>query len=152
MDINNLLKNLPGMNRDALCRQWQESFRKPAPAGVRREILVRMLAYRIQEQAYGGLSAQSRRRLDEVAAAMSTGDPKAAISNMVSAKPGTQLIRSWKGKTHTVTIEESGYQYEGRRYRSLSEIARHITGTQWSGPLFFGLKSRKVQKGAEHVQ
>jgi hypothetical protein len=152
MDIGNLLKNLPDMDRDALCREWQECFRKPAPAGVRKEILVRILAYRIQEQTYGGLSTQTRRRLDEVAAAMSAGDPKAAISNMVSAKPGTQLIRSWKGKTHTVTIEESGYQYEGCRYRSLSEIARHITGTQWSGPLFFGLKSRKAKKGAEHAQ
>lgn len=152
MGIDDLLKTLPGMGRDALCGHWQEHFRKPAPAGVRREILVRILAYRIQEQAYGGLSAQSRRRLDEVAAAMSTGDPKAAISNMASAKPGTQLIRSWRGKTHTVTIEESGYQYEGRRYRSLSEIARHITGTQWSGPLFFGLKSRKTTKGAENAQ
>jgi hypothetical protein len=152
MHVDDVLKNLPGMNRDALCRHWQESFRKPAPAGVRREILIRILAYRIQEQAYGGLSAQTRRRLDEMDAAMSTGDPKAAISNIVSAKPGTQLIRSWKGKTYTVTIEESGYQYEGRRYRSLSEIARHITGTQWSGPLFFGLKSRKAKKGAEHAQ
>jgi hypothetical protein len=152
MDVGDVLKTLPGMNRDALCRQWQESFRKLAPAGVRREILVRILAYRIQEQAYGGLSAQSRRRLDEMAAAMSTGDPKAAVSKLVSTKPGTQLIRSWKGKTHTVTIEEAGYQYEGRRYRSLSEIARHITGTQWSGPLFFGLKSRKAKKGAEHAQ
>lgn len=152
MDVDDVLKTLPGMNRDALCRQWQESFRKPAPAGVRKEILIRILAYRIQEQAYGGLSAQSRRRLDEVAAAMSTGDPKAAVSKMVSTKPGTQLIRSWKGKTHTVIIEEAGYQYEGRRYRSLSEIARHITGTQWSGPLFFGLKSRKAKKGVEHAQ
>jgi hypothetical protein len=151
MDISNLLKSLPNMNRYALCKQWREHFPKPAPAGVRREILVRILAYRIQEQAYGGLSVQSRRRLDEVAAAMSTGDPKAAISKMVSTKPGTQLIRSWKGKTYTVTIEESGYQYEGLRYRSLSEIARHITGTQWSGPLFFGLKSRKASKGSEHA-
>jgi len=146
MDVDDVLKNLPGMNRDALCRQWRECFRNPAPVGVRREILVRILAYRIQEQAYGGLSTQSRRRLDEMAAAMSTGNPKAAISNMVSAKPGTQLIRSWKGKTHMVTIEESGYQYEGHQYRSLSVIARHITGTQWSGPLFFGLKSRKAKK------
>lgn len=152
MEISELLKNLPKMSRDALCQHWQERFRKPAPDGVRKELLVRMLAYRIQEQAYGGLSVQTRRRLDEMAAAMSSGDPKAAISNMVSAKPGTQLIRSWKGKTHTVTIEESGYQYEGRRYRSLSEIARHITGTQWSGPLFFGLKSRKAKKGTAHAQ
>ncbi len=152
MDIGDLLKTLPKMSREALCSQWQERFRKPAPSGVRKELLVRMLAYRIQEQAYGGLSAQARRRLDEMAAAMSSGDPKAAISNMVSAKPGTQLIRSWRGKTHTVSIEETGCQYEGRRYRSLSEIARHITGTQWSGPLFFGLKSRKAKKGAERAQ
>jgi hypothetical protein len=149
MDIGDLLKALPEMNRTALCKQWQEHFRKPAPDGVRKELLVRVLAYGIQEQAYGGLSAQSRRRLDEVAAAMSTGDPKAVVSNMVSARPGTQLIRSWRGKTHTVRIEESGYQYDGRRYRSLSEIARHITGTQWSGPLFFGLKSQKTKEEAE---
>jgi hypothetical protein len=152
MDVDDVLKNLPSMSKEALCRQWRECFRNLPPAGVRREILVRILAYRLQEQAYGGLSAQTRRRLDEVAAAMSSADPKAAMSNMVSAKPGTQLIRSWKGKTHTVTIEQSGFQYEARRYRSLSEIARHITGTQWSGPLFFGLKSRKAKKGAERAQ
>jgi hypothetical protein len=151
MDVDDLLKILPTMGRQALCKRWHKVFKKPAPEGVRKELLVRVLSYRIQEQAYGGLSTQSRRRLDEMAAAMSSGDPKSAISNMVSAKPGTQLIRSWKGKTHTVTIEESGYQYEGHHYRSLSEIARHITGTQWSGPLFFGLKSRKAKKGAEHA-
>lgn len=151
MDIDDQLKGLPKMGRDVLCKQWQEVFNKPAPEGVRKELLVRVLAYRIQEQAYGGLSTQSRRRLDEIAAAMSSGDPKSAISNVVTAKPGTQLIRSWKGKTHAVSIEESGYQYDGRRYRSLSQIARHITGTQWSGPLFFGLKSRKTAKGAHRV-
>jgi hypothetical protein len=141
MDIGDLLKALPEMNRAALCQQWQARFNKPAPEGVRKELLVRMLAYRIQEQAFGGLSARSRRRLDEMAAAISS-NPKTAIANMASRKPGTQLIRSWKGKTHTVTVQDSGYQYDGRRYRSLSEIARHITGTQWSGPLFFGLKSQ----------
>jgi hypothetical protein len=151
MEIDDLLRSLPKMGRDALCKEWQVGFRKPVPDGVRKELLVRMLAYRIQEQAYGGLSAQSRRRLDEVAAAMSTGDPKTAVSNIVNARPGTQLIRSRRGKTHRVTIEKSGYQYDGRQYRSLSEIARHITGTQWSGPLFFGLKSRKTKKGAELV-
>lgn len=152
MEISELLKALPKMSRDVLCQHWQERFHKPAPDGVRKELLVRMLAYRIQEQAYGGLSAQSRRRLDQMAAAMSSGDPKAAISNMVSAKPGTQLIRSWRGKTHTVTVQDSGYQYDGRKYRSLSEIARHITGTQWSGPLFFGLKSRRTAKGTKNAK
>jgi hypothetical protein len=149
MDIGDLLKALPEMNRTALCQQWQERFNKPAPDGVRKELLVRMLAYRAQEQAFGGLSARSRRRLDEMAAAISN-DPKTAIESMVRTKPGTQLIRSWQGKTHTVTIQESGYQYDGHRYRSLSEIARYITGTQWSGPLFFGLKPRRNKKGPEN--
>jgi hypothetical protein len=151
MDIGDLLKALPEMNRTALCKQWQEHFNKPAPEGVRKELLVRMLAYRVQEQAFGGLSVRSRRRLDEMAAAISN-DPKTAVANMVRTKPGTQLIRSWQGKTHTVTIQESGYQYDGRRYRSLSEIARHITGTQWSGPLFFGLKSRSTGKGTGNAK
>ena len=151
MDIGDLLKALPEMNRTTLCIQWQEHFNKPAPDGVRKELLVRMLAYRVQEQAFGGLSVRSRRRLDEVSVAISS-DPKTAIESMMRTKPGTQLIRSWQGKTHTVTVQESGYGYDGRRYRSLSEIARHITGTQWSGPLFFGLKSRGSKKGTENAK
>jgi len=151
MDIGDLLTALPKMNRTALCTHWQERFNKPAPDGVRKELLVRMLAYRVQEQAFGGLRAGSRRRLDEMAAAISS-DPKTAIESMVRTNPGTQLIRSWQGKTHTVTVQEAGYQYESRRYRSLSEIARHITGTQWSGPLFFGLKPRRTKKGPENAK
>ena len=151
MDIGDLLKALPEMNRTALCKQWQERFNKPAPEGVRKELLVRMLAYRVQEQVFGGLSARSRRRLDEMAAAI-TSDPKTAVANMVSTRPGTQFIRSWQGKTHMVTVQESGYQYDGHRYRSLSEIARHITGTQWSGPLFFGLKTRRTKKELENAK
>jgi hypothetical protein len=85
-------------------------------------------------------------------AAAISNDPKTAIESMVRTKPGTQLIRSWQGKTHTVTVQESGYQYESRRYRSLSEIARHITGTQWSGPLFFGLKPRRSKKELENAK
>jgi hypothetical protein len=151
MDIGDLLTALPEMNRTSLCIQWQERFNRPAPDGVRKELLVRMLAYRVQEQAFGGLSGRSRRRLDEMAAAISS-DPKTAIESMVRTKPGTQLIRSWQGKTHTVMVQESGYQYDGRRYRSLSEIARHITGTQWSGPLFFGLKPRRPKKELENAK
>jgi hypothetical protein len=142
MDVSEILKTLPEMSKADLCQRWQECFSKPAPEGIRKELMVRMLAYRIQEQAFGGLNPKIRRRLDQMAAAISKS-PNNAIANMTRATTGTQLIRSWQGRTHTVTIEESGYQYQGRRYRSLSEIARHITGTQWSGPLFFGLKSRR---------
>ena len=150
MDISERLKTLPGMSKAALSSLWEELFKKPAPERIRKELMVRILAYRIQEQAFGGLNPKIRRRLDQIAGALGKS-PNAAIANMARSKPGTRLIRSWQGKTHTVTIEESGYQYQGRQYRSLSEIARHITGTQWSGPLFFGLKSRssvKVKEGA----
>jgi hypothetical protein len=149
MDVSERLKALPGMSKIGLSRLWEELFNKPVPQRIRKELMARILAYRIQEQAFGGLNSKTRRRLDQIANAMGKNQ-NTAIAKMARSKPGTRLIRSWQGKTHTVTIEESGYQYQGRQYRSLSEIARHITGTQWSGPLFFGLKSRKltVKKGA----
>jgi hypothetical protein len=150
MDVSQFIKNLPEMGKPALCKQWQESFKTPAPDGIRKELMIRMLAYRIQEQAFGGLKPKIRRRLDQMAATVSKRPNSAA--NMARAKSGTRLIRSWQGKTHTVTVEVSGYHYEGRRYRSLSEIARQITGTQWSGPLFFGLKSRGPKKGVANAQ
>jgi hypothetical protein len=149
MDVSERLKTLPAMSKPALSRLWEELFNKPVPQRIRKELMVRILAYRIQEQAFGGLNPKTRRRLDQIACALSKGQ-NTAITDIARLKPGTRLIRSWQGKTHAVTIEESGYQYQGRQYRSLSEIARHITGTQWSGPLFFGLKSRKltVKEGA----
>jgi Protein of unknown function (DUF2924) len=143
MDISERLKTLPRMSKIGLSHLWEELFNKPVPERIRKELMVRILAYRIQEQAFGGLNFKTRRRLDQIANAMGKNQ-NTAIANMARSKPGTRLIRSWQGKTHTVTIEESGYQYQGHQYRSLSEIARHITGTQWSGPLFFGLKSRKL--------
>lgn len=143
MNVSERLKTLLGMSKAALCQLWEELFNKPVPERIRKELMVRILAYRIQEQAFGGLNPKIRRRLDQIAGALGKNQ-NAAIANMARLKPGTRLIRSWQGKTHTVTIEESGYQYQGRQYGSLSEIARHITGTQWSGPLFFGLKSRKL--------
>ena len=68
-------------------------------------------------------------------------DPAAEISDAPSFKPGTRLIRQWQDRTHIVTVEENGYEYQGSRYQSLSEVARLVTGTRWSGPSFFGLKS-----------
>ena len=148
MELGEKLKTLAGMTKAEQLELWRELFAKSAPTRIRRELMTSMLAYRLQEQAYGGLSQQLRRRLDHIAGTLGKKEDH-VIVNMARAKPGTRLIRSWQGKTYTVTIEESGYQYLGRRYRSLSEIAREITGTQWSGPLFFGLKSHgQKTKGA----
>ena len=143
MDVSERLKSLPGMSKPALLALWRELFKRSAPAGIRRELVIRILAYRIQELAYGGLSAATRRRLRQLAR-MFAENPKASIPNARTIKPGTRLIRQWQGKTHQVTVSDNGYEYDGKRYGSLSQIARLITGTRWSGPLFFGLKNKKA--------
>ncbi len=139
MDIQRQLAILPKMSKAQLLNLWREHFKKTTPSQVRRELLVRILAYKIQEKAFGGLSNSTRRRLRQLADALEA-NPSAALPNVRRIKPGTRLIRQWQGKTHQVTVGEAEYEYAGQRYGSLSEIARLITGTRWSGPLFFGLK------------
>jgi len=139
MDVQNQLAILPKMSKAQLLNLWREHFNKIAPSQVRRELLVRILAYKIQEKAFGGLRNTTRRRLRQLADALEA-NPSAALPNVRRIKPGTRLIRQWQGKTHQVTVGEADYEYSGQRYASLSEIARLITGTRWSGPLFFGLK------------
>ncbi len=138
MDVQRQIESLHGLAKAALHTQWLELFKRPAPR-LRRDLLVRILAYRIQEQAYGGLSARTRNRLRRLARLFEE-DPRAAVPSAPTIKPGTRLLRQWQGQTHTVTVIEGGFEYKGKRYASLSQIARLITGTRWSGPLFFGLK------------
>ena len=129
---------LQTLGTGALRSLWQEAFGTPAPIRTSRDLLLRALAYRLQEQAEGGLSKAARRRLAGLA------DPKTAGGPPSSAAPrprtGTRLIREWQGEVHRVTVLDGGFEYRGRRYASLSRIAREITGTRWSGPLFFGLR------------
>jgi hypothetical protein len=100
-----------------------------------------MIGYRLQEQAFGGLRASSSRRLLDLARQIEANS-NAILVARPSAKPGTRLIRQWKERTHVVTVDDQGFAYEGHRYKNLSQIARFITGTNWSGPLFFGLKQK----------
>jgi len=139
MDVSEQLNSLPEMNKAALGALWLEHFGAPPPEQTRRDLIVRILAYKIQEQTLGGFSAATRRRLRQFASAFER-DPQASISNTRVIKPGTRLIREWQGKSYKVTVAKSGFEYDGQWYASLSEIARLITGTRWSGPLFFGLK------------
>jgi hypothetical protein len=99
-----------------------------------------MLAYRLQEVAYGGLSATTRKRLRALADEIDSNRPRPQRS-AVRLKAGTRLIREWNGHTHVVSVLEKGVEYRGKHYGSLSEVARAITGTRWSGPAFFGLKT-----------
>jgi len=103
-----------------------------------RQLLLRALAYRLQEQALGGLDRATRRRLDRAAADLAAGRPLAAPAPKI--KPGTRLLREWQGVVHEVIVLEGGLQYRGETWPSLSAVAREITGTRWSGPRFFGLK------------
>jgi Protein of unknown function (DUF2924) len=134
------LASLPSMGKDELSALWRELYQSPPPEQLRRQLTLRMLAYRIQEQAFRGLNPSARQRLRQMARALER-DPAAEISDAPSFKPGTRLIRQWRDQTHVVTVREKGYEYQGSHYQSLSEVARLVTGTRWSGPLFFGLKS-----------
>src|ERR1019366_4895586 len=103
--------------------------------------LIRAIAYRLQERALGGLKPSTQRVLDRIGAGRCS---EAALEPIPKRRPGagTVLIREWRGVSHRVTVLDHDVVYRGRRYKSLSEVARAITGTRWSGPLFFGLKRR----------
>lgn len=141
------LRTLPEANLGRLKELWSEHFGNPPHFRAQRELLVVMLAYRLQEKAHGGLSKSARRRLVGLAEA-TTGPRSAQKPASPGPKPGTRLIREWHGETHVISVLDDGAEYRGKRYRSLSEIARKITGTRWSGPAFFGLKSASGRNDA----
>jgi hypothetical protein len=120
---------------DALRRRWRAVFGQTPLAGLSKDLLGRMIACRLQEQAFGGLDRESLRFLD--ALARHSGSPRRQL------KPGTVLVRDYHGQRHTVTVTPDGFDWQGTTYASLSAIARAITGTAWSGPRFFALARRK---------
>jgi hypothetical protein len=128
----------------ALKAQWRELYGTEPPPYNRR-FLESRLAYRIQELAYGGLRPETLARLDALADEIDArkGKRKPTTDNRPIA--GTRLLREWQGVEHCVTVQGDGYEYQGRPYRSLSAIARAITGTRWNGPLFFGLRSSRCE-------
>ncbi len=136
---------LPKMNLAQLQAKWRRGLKQAPPSHIRKQLLVPLLAYKLQEQAYGGLKPEIRRRLRELANSFNRNPKTAAkrLADPIHIKSGTRLIRQWEGKTHQVTVGESGFEYNGESYKSLSAIARLITGTRWSGPLFFGLTGHR---------
>jgi hypothetical protein len=139
--VEKQLETLPGLSRDDLVQRWQKLFHSLPDPKIRKPAMIRFLAHRIQEQAYGPLSVTSERRLRQLAGELE-GDSslKATLARKIQA--GTRLVREWQNQVHLVNVEAKGFEYRGTRYRSLSEIARRITRTRWSGPLFFGLKNK----------
>ena len=136
---------LPAMNIDQLRAKWRRDLNHAPPHHVRKQLLVSLLAYKLQEQAYGGLRPEVKRRLRELGASINREPRKAGgpFTVAIRIKPGTRLIREWEGKTYQVTVGESSFEYNGVQYPSLSAIASLITGTHWSGPRFFGLRGAR---------
>jgi hypothetical protein len=125
---------------------WHEFWPDlPAPKH-RKHILAIMLARKLQEQAFGVMRPNLAPHLGRLArtAENEQGSPPAVLPML---KPGTRLLRSWDGQNHVVTVKASGFEYRGVHHESLSQIARRITGTRWSGPLFFGLRNQRTSEG-----
>lgn len=120
--------------------EWERRMKTPAPLAYGSGLLARALAWEVQAKAYGGLGKAEIRRLTSFG---SSGKMEPATGTIL---PGTWLSRTWHGEVHQVVVLEKSFEYRGRRYSSLSEIAREITGTQWSGPRFFGLKSPRLRR------
>jgi Protein of unknown function (DUF2924) len=140
--VEKQLETLPDLPRADLAKLWRHLYESAPDPKIRRPAMIRFLAYRIQEQAYGSLSASNQRRLRQLEGSTAgTSNLKTQSARKIHA--GTRLVREWQNQVHLVNVEAKGYEYRGVRYRSLSEIARLITGTRWSGPLFFGLKVKQ---------
>jgi len=138
--------DLADLDLPVLRTLWRELYGSEPPVRMSRELIIQAIAYRIQEKMFGGLSRATRMKL-AAARKGSAGATSIRAKTQHRVKPGTRFLREWQGQTHEVTATSDGhYFYRDRTYRSLSEIARQITGTRWSGPAFFGLKRQQGKR------
>jgi len=148
IDIAETLTRLLELTIFELRGEWRRLHRMPPPMRLSRDLLIRGITYKLQERAYGGLSRAMARKLERASVGASKSGP-AKLAPPISLKPGTRLVREWRGVTHTVLVHADGVEWCGQRYRSLSAVAREITGAHWSGPRFFGLRQRPVPAPAD---
>jgi len=130
------------MGREELAQLWSELLEGPLPKRISQPLVRRMLAFELQARQHGGLTAATRRKLQTAAAG------RESTSSTPGLKPGGRLLREWNGVTHVVDVVEGGFLWHGERHRSLSAIARAITGAHWSGPRFFGLQEYAARTSA----
>ena len=127
--LDQQLERLPAMTPAELRTEWPKAWGSPAPRWSA-ELLRLGIAYKLREKVDGGLKPSTLRELRRISAA----------AKNPQLKPGTELIRSWHGRTISVIVTENGFEFERRAYASLTAIAKEVTGAGWSGPRFFGLK------------
>lgn len=128
-----LLTQIERMPRSELRDEWQRLYGS-SPPNFSRDLFIRALTYRVQELAQGGLSRVAQRKLG---ADGEVGAAKEGCAIELNLRPGARLVREWRGRVHTIVVTKAGFEHDGQSYRSLSEVARAITGTRWSGPRFF---------------
>ena len=145
------LAALPQLSKTALFDLWKQLFNASPSPKLRRDLMIPILAFRLQEQAFGSVGARTLDRLRNLSRAFER-DSDSAIPSAPQIRPGTRLVRQWRDQVHLVNVEPNGYEYQGARYQSLSEIARLITGTRWSGPLFFGIKNEQTSSKLKEAE
>ena len=143
------IARLRDLDLDALRIHWRALTGRKAPPHLPKHLLLRLLAYRIQADALGDLDPATIRYLERIASAGRKASAPVLIPQARTLKPGTLLRREWNGVLHAVTVTPDGFAWNGATYTSLSEVARAITGTRWSGPRFFGLRRRDKAETAD---
>jgi len=139
---------LQSLDVERLRARWRALYQTEAPSRFSRDLLLRAVAYRLQERTLGGLKPTIRRLFQRVAADPFARQPlKLTLVRRLEA--GAVLIREWGGVNYKVMVVEGGFRFRGQHYRSLSAVARLITGSRWSGPLFFGLKHRTMAEAGD---
>jgi hypothetical protein len=142
LPIAQRLDVLPQLSKTALYDLWKQLFNASPSPKLRRDLMIPILAFRLQEQAFGSLSPRTFDRLRNLSRAFERNSDS-AIPSAPQLRAGTRLVRQWRDQVHLVSVGANFYEYQGARYQSLSAIARLITGTRWSGPLFFGIKNEQ---------
>lgn len=141
--MDHKLSDLGKCSLEELKRLWNNTLDIPLSPYVFEEFLSLNLFSHKQSQEHGGLGKSTERQLQQYYEAFHKDPDYRPPASRPTLKPGTQLIREWQGVVHTVTVKQQGFDYQGAHYKSLSEVARLITGTRWSGPTFFGLNRTK---------
>ncbi len=142
--IERELDRIRSLDLEGLRGEWRRLYVSEPPK-ISRDLLVLALGYRLQEIEHGGLSKSTRRKLKTMAKALKKTGRVGSMPSL-SLKPGARLVREWRGRTHTVTVAEDGFEYAGTSYPSLTKIAKKITGAHWSGPRFFGLPAAATER------
>lgn len=144
--LTDAIAQLRDLDLAALLVRWRNHVGGEPPAHLPKFLIVRMLAFRLQEDAYGGLPDSAKRALERLRGpdGQRSPEPIPPVSVSAGLRPGTLITREWQGALHRVMVLEEGFAWNGTTHKSLSEVARAITGTRWSGPKFFGLAAAKT--------